>query len=64
MNTSGIFVTLVGVWVLSQVLAGNALVRLGIVDGPLGANAGAELGTGAAGAFLQGVQTVKPRPGG
>jgi hypothetical protein len=31
MNASGIFLVIAGVWVLSQVLAGGALQRLGVV---------------------------------
>lgn len=33
MNAGGIVLAVVGVWVLCQVLGGDALVRLGIVQG-------------------------------
>lgn len=33
MKPSGLLLAVIGVWVLSQVLAGNALKRLGVVDG-------------------------------
>lgn len=32
MNASGMVLLLAGTWVLCQVLGGNALVRLGIVE--------------------------------
>lgn len=33
MNTSGVLMTVLGVWVLVQVLRGNLLQRLGIIPG-------------------------------
>ena len=33
MNANGILLIIAGVWVISQVFAGNVLVRLGILPG-------------------------------
>lgn len=53
--TSGILLALVGVWVLTQVLGGNALGRLGVIDNS-GAvqNAGSSVGGAAAGGAIIG----------
>jgi hypothetical protein len=42
-NSGGVLLVVAGVWVLCQVLGGDALVRLGVVDGP--AAAAPEFGT-------------------
>lgn len=53
MNTSGILIAVLGVWVLVQVLRGNLLQRLGIIPGSGNPGGGAieggeSLGGGAA----------------
>jgi hypothetical protein len=32
MNSAGVLLMVAGVWVLSQVLAGDALARLGVIE--------------------------------
>jgi hypothetical protein len=43
---SGLVLVIAGVWVLCQVLGGDALGRLGITAGPVGAAVGAAAGKG------------------
>lgn len=59
MNPAGLVLVIVGLWVSSQVLAGNALQRLGIIK-----PSGDEPGPGAALPFVGGQFADKYLPGG
>lgn len=54
MNTSGILIAVVGVWVLVQVLRGNMLQRLGIIPGSGNSGGAIEGGTSLQGGAVEG----------